>query len=77
VERVLKEGIAELQKSYKLRFALSDFYLRTNRSDQSITLLKEALAIDKDSEKPEAIDAKNRLQTSTSRGGRSTTQKDT
>ena len=50
-ERVLKEGIAQNQKSFKLRFALSDLYLRTNRSDQTIALLKESLTLDKDADK--------------------------
>ena len=59
-ERELKEGIAQNGKSFRLRFALSELYLNSNRADQGIAVLKECISLGK-AGNPDVIKAKNAL----------------
>jgi len=49
------------EKSYHLRFMLSDLYANQNRTEESIRLLNDCLLLDKDSASPERLRAKNAL----------------
>jgi len=60
-ERELKEGIAAINKNFKLRFALSELYANTSRADLAIATLKDALAHGSDLDKPDLIQAKTTL----------------
>jgi len=60
-ERELKNGIAAIPKSFKLRFALSDLYFNSGMTDRSLELLKECLALEKDSGNRQILQAKNAL----------------
>ena len=57
----MKEGIRQNAKSFQLRFALSAFYLGTNRHDQALAVLQECLGLDKDSGNPNILQTKNSL----------------
>lgn len=60
-ERELKAGIQHNEKSFKIRFALSELYANTGRADQAVTLLKECLGLSKDAASPDIIQTKNAL----------------
>jgi tetratricopeptide (TPR) repeat protein len=60
-ERELKAGIQQNEKSFKIRFALSELYANTGRVDQAVVLLKECLGLSKDAASPEVMQAKNAL----------------
>jgi tetratricopeptide (TPR) repeat protein len=60
-ERELKEGIRQNNKSFRIRFALSDLYMGTNRSEEAISLLKECLKLDDDPSNENIIYTKNTL----------------
>ena len=59
--RIERREFARMKKSFKIRFAFSDFYLKTNRPDPAIALLTECLKIEKDSANVDVINAKNSL----------------
>jgi tetratricopeptide (TPR) repeat protein len=60
-ERELKAGLQQNDKSFKIRFALSELYANTGRVDQAVVLLKECLGLSKDAASPEIIQTKNAL----------------
>ena len=60
-EQELRAGLKQIEKSFKLRFALSELYLNFNMTDKAIAMLKECLALEKDSANPDIIHTKNDL----------------
>jgi len=60
-EQQLKEGIRQNGKSFQIRFALSSFYLATNRPDQAISTLQECLGLKSDPANPDILQTKNSL----------------
>ena len=60
-EEELKKGLREKENSFALRFALSDIYMNTSRSDEAIAMLKACLTLSKDLANPEVLKAKNAL----------------
>jgi tetratricopeptide (TPR) repeat protein len=60
-ERQLKEGIRQNGKSFRIRFALSRFYLAINRPDQAVSILKECLGLSNDPKDPNILQTKNSL----------------
>jgi len=60
-EQQLKEGIRQNNKSFQIRFALSSFYLATNRPDQAISTLQECLGLKSDPANPDILQTKNSL----------------
>lgn len=57
----MKEGIRQNAKSFQIRFALTSFYLSTNRPDQAEAMLQECLGLERDSANPNILHAKNSL----------------
>lgn len=57
-ERILRDGLAKLPKSFKLRFALSDVLIASADMDQAFAVLKENLSLTKDTEDPEIINTR-------------------
>jgi len=60
-EQELEAGIKQNQKSFKLRLALSELYVNTNKAADAIATLNACLGLDKDSANPEIIQTKNAL----------------
>lgn len=60
-EQLLKEGIRQNHKSFKLRFALSALYMTTGRADQTLAVLEECLKLEKDPANPDVLHTKNSL----------------
>lgn len=60
-EDSLKKALAENQKSFQLRFMLSELYIRDKRVDEAIVLLNECLTLDSDPAAPAILTAKNGL----------------
>ncbi len=61
VERTLRDGIAALPKSMKLRLALADCCLERGKPDRGVALLKEALALDRNGKSALAVETKGAL----------------
>ncbi len=55
---ILREGLARLPKSFKLRFALSDILIAAADIDQAFAILKENLGLSKNTEDPEIINTR-------------------
>jgi tetratricopeptide (TPR) repeat protein len=62
-EEELKKGLRDNAKSVVIRFALSDLYMKTSRSDEAVALLKESVALlaPRETGKPDLLRAKNAL----------------
>ena len=60
-EKLLKDGLTALPRSFMLRFALSELYNISSRSDAALAVLKECLGLLKDPKSPELIQARNLL----------------
>lgn len=60
-EQALLDGIRNNQTSFDLRFLLKELYLKTDRIDDAIKILKECLTLEKDSANPQIIQTHNAL----------------
>jgi tetratricopeptide (TPR) repeat protein len=60
-ERELTAGIAVNADSFPLRFDLGELYLKMNRADKTIAVLKECLTLSRDPANPNIIRAKSSL----------------
>lgn len=61
VEQQLLEGIRQNAKSFKIRFALSEFYLATKRPDQALAVLQQCLGLERDQAHQNILKTKNTL----------------
>lgn len=60
-EQQLLEGIRQNEKSFKIRFALSEFYLATKRPDQALAVLQQCLGLERDQTNQDILKTKNAL----------------
>lgn len=60
-EKTLKAGVSKNPRSMNLRFALSELYMGTGRTEGAISILKESLSIPKDERSPDIARIKNAL----------------
>jgi tetratricopeptide (TPR) repeat protein len=60
-ERELSDAIRTNNKSFHLRFALGELYLRMNMTDSALTTVRECLRLSRDPSRPDIIEAKNIL----------------
>jgi tetratricopeptide (TPR) repeat protein len=60
-ERELIAGIRANGKSFKLRFALGDLYLKMNMTENALATIRECLSLSKDQSHPDIMQAKNIL----------------
>ena len=60
-EKLLQEGIRQNGKTFRVRFALADVYKNTGRSEQSVAVLNDCLALEKDRENPDILTTLNTL----------------
>jgi len=60
-ERELSDAIRTNNKSFHLRFALGELYLRMNMTDSALTTVRGCLSLSRDPSRPDIIEAKNIL----------------